>query len=158
MKNFEITTMIIEKAISELSDSERRLVDIAREATYRAYAPYSDFKVGAAIELSNGEIVSGNNQENAAFPSGLCAERTAAFYAHSTSPDAYFKSIAIAARGGNNEFIAEPISPCGACRQVLLEYEKIGGEDVKVYLAGKDKVYIVPSVKSILPLAFSEIE
>ncbi len=158
MKNLEITTMITEKAFSELSDSERRLVDIAREATYRAYAPYSDFKVGAAIELSNGEIVSGNNQENAAFPSGLCAERTAAFYAHATYPDAGFKSIAIAARGVNNEFISDPISPCGACRQVLLEYEKIGGCGVKVYLAGRDKVYILPSVKSLLPLAFSEIE
>lgn len=158
MRSFEITTVVVEKTYAELSDSERLIVDVARKATYRSYAPYSNFKVGAAILLSNGEIISGDNQENAAFPSGLCAERTAAFYAHATFPDERFAAIAIAARGVNDEFLTEPISPCGACRQVLLEYEKIGCEKVKVYLVGKNKVYILPSVKSLLPFAFTEVE
>lgn len=139
----------------ELTPEQRMLVDRAREATFRSYAPYSEFNVGAAVLLSDGEIVEGSNQENAAFPSGLCAERTACFYAHSRFPDARFVAIAIAARDKDGEFVAQPIPPCGACRQALLEYEALSGRPVQVLLAGRDKVLIVESVSALLPLSFS---
>lgn len=158
MNEIKITTMIIEKPMDELTQEERSLVDLAKEATYRSYAPYSKFYVGAAIRLSNGEIVTGANQENAAFPSGTCAERTAAYYAHSAYPNARFEAIAIAARGACGEFLTNPISPCGACRQALLEYEKLAGSDIKVLLVGRGRVYIIPSIKALLPLAFVDIE
>lgn len=134
----------------------RLLTQKAREATYKSYVPYSNFHVGAAILLDNDEIVVGNNQENAAFPSGTCAERTAAFYAHATYPGAKFLAIAIAARDTDGEFVADPISPCGACRQVLLEYETLAGNNVKVLLCADKCVYELESVKALLPLAFSE--
>ena len=156
MKQFDITVPVIEVGFDELDPSDRRLVDCAREATERSYAPYSKFHVGAAILLDNGEIVTGSNQENVAYPSGTCAERTACFYAHSRWPEARFSAIAIAARGTDGEYVADPISPCGACRQALLEYETLAGRDVRVMLAGRDRVYILPSVRSLLPLCFSE--
>lgn len=141
---------------SELSAEDKLLVDAARQATCRSYAPYSRFCVGAAILLSNGEIVTGSNQENAAYPSGTCAERTAAYYAHSAYPDAAFRAIAIAARDTSGAFTRIPTAPCGACRQALLEYETLAATDVRVILAGDDEIFILPSVKSTLPLAFSE--
>lgn len=156
MKNRPITIPLVECSYDELSDSEKELVDLSRRAYRRAYAPYSHFHVGAAILLDNGEIVTGSNQENAAYPSGICAERTAAFYAHSTWPDARFVAIAISAQGTDGLEIADPVAPCGACRQVLLEYEKLAGHDVKVLLVGRNCIYALPSVRSTLPLAFSE--
>ena len=143
MKQLTLTTHITEASIEELSPSERSLVEAAREATSRSYAPYSHFHVGAAILLDNGETVTGSNQENAAFPSGTCAERTACYYAHSRYPDSRFAAIAIAARGTDGEELAQPIAPCGACRQALLEYETLAGRDVKVILTARDKVYIL---------------
>ncbi len=151
-----ITIPLIECSYDELTDKERQLVDLSRRAYRRAYAPYSHFHVGAAILLDNGEIVTGSNQENAAYPSGICAERTASFYAHSTYPDARFVAIAISAQGTDGLEVADPVAPCGACRQVLLEYEKLAGRDVKVMLVGRDSIYCLPSVSSTLPLAFSE--
>ncbi len=142
----------------ELDAIERQLVDEARKMTYNSYAPYSKFSVGAAVLLSNGEIIPGANQENAAYPSGTCAERSAAYFAHARYPDAKFRAIAIAARDTSGNYMVNPISPCGACRQALLEYETLAGEDVKVILAGAESLYILPSVKSLLPLAFSEFE
>ncbi len=156
MKEKEIVTKIIEIGYDELDCRRRHLVDLAREATERSYAPYSRFCVGAAIELDNGEIVTGSNQENAAYPSGTCAERTAAFYAHATYPDAKFKAIAVAAISTDGKEIADPVAPCGACRQALLEYETLAQHDVEVILIGSKKIYILPSVKSTLPLAFFE--
>lgn len=156
MKTFDIVIPVREAAFDELSPLWQELVRTARKATYRSYAPYSKFHVGAAIALSNGEIVSGSNQENAAYPSGTCAERTGAFYAHSTYPDARFTAIAVAARGTDGNELQSPISPCGACRQALLEYETLAGEDIPVLLAGKDRIFIFPSVKSLLPYCFSE--
>lgn len=158
MKEFHITTRIEELSFDELSSDYARLVDRAREATYRSYAPYSHFSVGAAILLDNGEIITGCNQENAAYPSGTCAERTACFYAHASYPDSRMDTIAIAARGVDGQFLKNPISPCGGCRQALIEYENLGGKNMKVLLVGADKVYVVPSVKALLPLAFTEIE
>lgn len=156
MKEIDLTLRIEKLAYDELTAGERRLTEAARTATERSYAPYSHFRVGAAILLDNGETVEGSNQENVAFPSGTCAERSACFYAHSRYPEARFETIAIAARGTDGEFTAEPTAPCGACRQALLEYELLAGHDVPVLLAGRDFVYRVPSVRSLLPLSFTE--
>lgn len=156
MKKMDIIVPIEVLEYNELSDIESQLVNEARNATYRSYAPYSHFNVGAAIELGNGEIVAGANQENAAFSSGTCAERSACFYAHSQYPDTDFRRIAIAARDNSGEFIENPIPPCGSCRQSLLEYETIAGHDVEVLLVGREKIYRLPSIKSLLPLAFTE--
>lgn len=152
----EITIHVEETTLQRLDESDRALCREAIEATQRAYAPYSHFSVGAAIRLDNGEIVTGSNQENVAFPSGTCAERTTCYYAHSRWPEARFEAIAIAARGTDGRLTPVPTAPCGACRQALLEYEKLAGHNVRVLLVGAEVVYIVPSVSSLLPLAFSE--
>ena len=156
MRRKDITVPVTEVTFEELSDIQRRLVALARQATYRSYAPYSHFKVGAAILLDNGEIVTGSNQENAAYPSGTCAERTAAYYAHSTYPDARFVTIAIAARGTDDDEVELPLSPCGACRQALIEFEPSADEPVEVILSGARRIFILPSLRSLLPLAFTE--
>ena len=156
MKQHSVTIPYEQLSYEELTGREAELVRLAREATERSYAPYSKFCVGAAIALSNGENVVGSNQENVAYPSGTCAERSACFYAHARYPEAAFEAIAIAARGTDGEFTAEPTAPCGACRQALLEYEMLAGHKVPVLLAGRDKVYRLPSVASTLPLAFTE--
>ncbi len=156
MINKEIVIPFVEAGYQELTEADRLLVDRAREATSRSYAPYSKFNVGAAILLDNGEVVTGANQENAAFPSGTCAERTACYYAHAAFPEAKFDTIAIAAVGTDGKEVEEPCAPCGACRQALLEYEKLAGRDVRVILVGRDKMLLLPSVKSLVPLAFVE--
>ncbi len=156
MKDLTITTAIKVAKYNELDNIEQKLIDIAREATNRSYAPYSHFCVGAAILLDNGEIVAGANQENVAYPSGTCAERSACFYAHAQYPEAKFVSIAISARDTSGKEVAQPISPCGSCRQALLEYETLAGHNVKVLLSGREEIYILPSIKSLLPLAFDE--
>lgn len=156
MKDFEIKINVAVNTLENLPVEERALCEAALEATSRAYAPYSNFHVGAAILLSNGEVITGANQENAAFPSGTCAERSACFYAHARYPEAKFRVIAIAARNSSGQLTEPPTAPCGACRQALLEYETLAGAPVRVMLVGRDNVYTVPSVKSLLPLAFSE--
>lgn len=162
MKELEIKTLIRECQIDELNETDRRLVEMAKDATQRAYAPFSKYQVGAALLLDNGKIVEGSNQENAAYPSGTCAERTAVFYASSANPGIAVRKIAIAAwmdpgQGKDMEegFQAHPASPCGGCRQALLEYEHLYG-DIEVLLYGRDKTYILPSIKSLLPLAFTD--
>lgn len=156
MKNFDISVTVTVIAADQLDPDRRALFDKAREATYRSYAPYSHFSVGAVIELASHTTIAGSNQENAAYPSSLCAERTAAYYAHSSRPEDPFRRIAIAARGTDGHFTGAPISPCGACRQALLEYEKLAGQDVEVMLCGAEEVYIFPSVKSLLPYCFTD--
>lgn len=156
MNEFELKIRIISKNFDELDVTERRLVDEARRMTQNSYAPYSHFRVGAAILLDNGAVATGANQENAAFPSGTCAERSACYWAGANYPGAAFEMIAITAVAPDGTVPLEPTAPCGACRQALLEYEKLAGHDVKVLLAGRDTVYIVPSVKALLPLAFNE--
>ncbi|MDE7410830.1 MAG: cytidine deaminase [Paramuribaculum sp.] len=158
MKEFEIVIPVKAVNYDELDETDRTLVDSARQATERSYAPYSNFCVGAAILLSNGEIVTGANQENVAYPSGTCAERTACYYAHATYPDAKFKTIAIAARDTSGNEIVNPVAPCGACRQALLEYETLAGENVKVILVGSKEIFILPSVAATLPLAFTDFD
>ena len=151
MKDKVITTVIKECSYSELEPKDQYLVDTAKNATKNSYAPYSRFHVGAAILLDNGEIVMGANQENAAYPSGTCAERSACFYASAKYPDVPMKKIAIAAWTAlhtdpqsdyESGFQHHPISPCGACRQALLEYEARYG-DIEVILYGKDSIYIL---------------
>ncbi|MDE7110699.1 MAG: cytidine deaminase [Muribaculaceae bacterium] len=156
MKTFEVKAKVEELKYDELNPRELELVRLAKEATSRSYAPYSNFRVGAAILLSNGEIITGANQENAAYPSGTCAERSACYYAGATYPDAKFEAIAIAARGIDGEFVNEPCSPCGACRQALLQYELLAGKGVKTLLVGRDRIYRLESIRSILPFAFTE--
>lgn len=156
MKTLEVKTVVEEARFDELSADDMQLVELAREATYRSYSPYSHFRVGAAIRLDNGEIVVGSNQENVAYPSGTCAERSACFYAGARYPEAKFLTIAIAARDTDGNFVANPIAPCGACRQALLENEIRAGHNVRVILSGVDSVYILPSIKSLLPFAFTE--
>ena len=156
MQTKEITIPYEVLAYDELTAADAALVEAARKATARSYAPYSNFRVGAAILLDNGETVEGSNQENVAFPSGTCAERSACFYAHARYPEAKFLKIAIAARGTDGEFTAAPTAPCGSCRQALLEYEMLAGTPVAVLLAGKDRVCRLPSVAATLPFAFTE--
>ncbi len=140
----------------ELDEADRALVDASRNAISGAYAPYSRFRVGAAILLDNGVIVTGANQENVAYPSGTCAERSACYYAGAKYPEAHFERIAIAAVGTDGKPTPQPTAPCGACRQALLEYETRAGHSVPVLLAGADDIYMLPSVASLLPLAFTE--
>ncbi|MBR6202078.1 MAG: cytidine deaminase [Bacteroidaceae bacterium] len=156
MKTIELHISVLVKKEAELTSEELRLLDEARRATYRSYAPYSHFSVGAAVELTNGTIVSGSNQENAAYPSGLCAERTAVFYANSRYPEQPIRRICIVARNTEGQFLQRPISPCGACRQVLLEAEQRAKNAIEVLLYGTDGVYIISSIKDLLPLGFDE--
>jgi len=144
-------------ALDELTEEYRQLIDAALEATRRSYAPYSHFCVGAAVMLDNGVIVTGNNQENVAFPSGLCAERTALFYANSQYPEIPVKALAIAARDSSGKVPRTPISPCGACRQVMQETEKRFGRPMQILLAGAEEVIVIERASALLPLAFSDI-
>ncbi len=155
MKQINLSTKIVVCDYVELTEAEKKLIDIAKEACQRAYAIYSNFQVGAAILLDNNEILSGNNQENAAFPSGICAERTTLFYANSRYPNAKPTMMAIAAYTSNN-FTDEPITPCGACRQVILEAENRYQKPIRTLLYGQDKIYIIGSIKDLLPLSFGE--
>lgn len=139
----------------ELSTIDQQLIEKAKEQVHKAYAPYSNFRVGAAVELENGEIFAGSNQENAAYPSGLCAERVAMFYANAQFPNIPVKSIAIAAFVNDN-FLAEPITPCGSCRQVLLETEMRFESNVKVLLYGTNQTYVFENIKQLLPLCFEK--
>jgi len=157
MKNLNITAKIQICSYDELHPEEKNLIDCAKEACSRAYAPYSQFQVGAAALLANGGIVTGNNQENVAFPSGLCAERTVLFYANSQYPEQAVQSLAIAAYT-QGDFLAHPISPCGACRQVILETEMRYKNPVRIYLYGKSEIYIIEGIINLLPLAFRTID
>ncbi|WP_286008320.1 cytidine deaminase [Barnesiella viscericola] len=155
MENKNITTKIIVCSYEELNDEEKKLVDAAKEASNRSYAPYSRFQVGAAVRLAGGLLVSGSNQENAAYPSGICAERTTLFYANSQYPDRAVEALAIAAQTGG-KFIEHPTAPCGACRQVILETEERYRHPIRIYLYGTDEVYIVDSIVGLLPLCFGK--
>lgn len=148
-------TVLQYDSISELIPDDQTLVEMAVEAAGKAYAPYSRFRVGAALRLENGKIITGNNQENAAYPSGLCAERVALFYANAQYPDVPVTSIAITAFH-NGQQVKEAVYPCGSCRQVILEDEIRFGNDVKMILAGKDKIIIAESIKTLLPLHFDD--
>lgn len=143
--------------LDELNEVDRHLVEQARQATYTSYAPYSHFSVGAAVLLDNGEVVAGSNQENAAFGAGTCAERSALFYAQSHYPDQPVRAIAIAARGVDGQFTAVPISPCGICRQVLVEVQTRAQHLVRVILYGENEIWSIASVSDLMPFQFDSI-
>jgi cytidine deaminase len=140
---------------NELSATDQALLAEAKKATESAYSPYSNFCVGAALRLEDDTIMRGSNQENAAFPSGLCAERTATFSAAVQHAGKRMDAIAIVACPANSgKFV--PVSPCGACRQVLLEYEQKQGTPIRVLMGGSgDEVYVIPSAAALLPIEFS---
>lgn len=143
------------KNSKELSETEKKLFERAKQARENAYAPYSNFLVGCSVLLENGEIYSGNNQENAAFPSGLCAERTALFWIGANFPDEKIKKIFII--GGPREFSEKnpPIPPCGACRQSLMEYETKQHENIDLYFSNlNEEVIKVHSIKDLMPFYF----
>lgn len=153
MKRKKIEIDIQSFTYEELNASDRQLIDKARKTNEHSYAPYSHFYVGAAVLLDNGEIVCGSNQENAASPSGTCAERTALFYAGAKYPDQAVKAIAIAARNDTEE-TEMPVPPCGACRQVLLETEQRFHTPIRILLYGKKEILLLKSVNDLLPLSF----
>ncbi len=141
----------------ELEINDRELLDKAIEATEGSYAPYSGFNVGAAVRLSNGEVVLGANQENAAYPSGLCAERTAIFYAHSKFPNESIVAIAVVAKH-NGELTPRLTYPCGACRQVMIESQNRAGAPIKLIIGSATTVQVIDSVNGVLPFAFDNID
>lgn len=153
MEQIDINISIESYQLDELSPQDQELVQAAIEATKNAYANYSRFYVGAALRLENGKIVIGANQENAAFPSGLCAERTAVFAAQANYPDSPIETLAIAGRNEKG-VLPNPITPCGACRQVILEIEDRYKKPIKILLYGTQKIFCVRSVKDLLPLSF----
>lgn len=154
MKEIILQSKILACPYEELSEADREVVDAARAATANSYAVYSNFNVGAAVRLSNGTIVNGSNQENAAYPSGICAERTTLFWANSQYPKEPVEVLAIAAKTGGKE-LEVPIPPCGACRQVIMETEKRFGNSIRIILYGAKQCYIIEDgVKALLPLSF----
>ena len=154
MQEKKIELSFISAVLSELSDEEQQLVSNAKSAFKTAYAPYSGFLVGSSVLLENGEIINGSNQEKAAYPSGLCAERVALFYAGARYPEIKVKTIAVSVLSKNFE-INDVISPCGACRQVMAEYEDKQGQSIKVILhSPTDEVLIANTVEDLLPFMF----
>lgn len=153
MEQIDINISIESYQLDELSSQDQELVQAAIKATNNAYANYSRFYVGAALRLENGKMMIGANQENAAFPSGLCAERTAVFAAQANYPDSPIETLAIVGRNEKG-ILSDPITPCGACRQVILEIEDRYKKPIKILLYGTQKIYCVRSVKDLLPLSF----
>lgn len=139
----------------ELPEEDRELIQAARAAAQNSYSPYSHFAVGAALRLDNGCIVSGSNQENAAYPSGMCAERTALFYAGARYPGHCVTTLAIAARHPKG-WTSAPVPPCGACRQVMLETEQRSGRPMRLLLSGSEQVYVIAGIRQLLPLQFGQ--
>ena len=147
MKLYDITTTVRVYDMDELSSEDQQLVYAAKNATKSSYAPYSHFCVGAAVRLADGLVITGSNQENAAFPSGLCAERTA------HHPDTPVVALAVAAFT-QGHFLSEPIPPCGACRQVIMEVEDRYQQPIRIILYGTSGIHVVETVKALLPLYF----
>ncbi len=142
---------------NQLSESDKELLNRAIEATKGSYSPYSGFSVGAALRLSNGEILSGSNQENAAFPSGLCAERTAIFYAHANYPSENIETIAVTAVK-DGKMLPDPTFPCGACRQVMAESQMRAGKGIRVIVGGERSIIVFPAVEALLPFNFDNFK
>ena len=144
-------------SVKEMSKEDQELVKAALEAQKGSYSPYSKFQVGAALRLANGTIVKGANQENAAYPSGLCAERTAMFWASANYPDVAFDTLAIA--GADRGVLCEsPASPCGSCRQVMAEYQKKYGRPLKTIWVGSKRIRKFENVDDILPFIFDSLK
>lgn len=142
-------------SLEKLEPLEQRLVKKAKAAAKKAYAPYSNFFVGSAVLLENGEIFSGSNQENAAFPSGICAERTALFSAATAFPDVPVKTIVVTAIS-NDKFIKSPISPCGTCRQVILQTQNRYSRKIRIILYAEEKSFVLDDAGLMLPIPFDK--
>ena len=157
MKEFTHTsTFVSYDGVDELPEDVRGLMDKAIEARRKAYAPYSKFRVGAALMLDNGQVVIGSNQENAAYPSGLCAERVAVFQAGAAYPEAKIVMIAISAASDSGNTHA-PIPPCGSCRQSIAEYEFRQEKPIPIYFTGESgPVYLSKSLRDLLPFTFDK--
>ena len=156
MKELTLKSTIQVAQFDELTATEQALIEKAKESTYNSYAPYSHFHVGAAILLKNGVVIPGCNQENAAFPVGLCAERSAIFAAGAQYPDQPIVMLALAERNSAGEFLAEPASPCGSCRQVIIETETRFNQPVRILLYGTNHTYVIDGIKELMPLSFTE--
>ncbi|MFR9164896.1 MAG: cytidine deaminase [Dysgonomonas sp.] len=155
MESFDLISKVKVYTIEECNPKDKELIKSAQQATKTSYSPYSEYSVGAAVLLENGNIVNGSNQENAAYPSGLCAERTALFYANANFPDQAVTTIAIAAYN-KGDFTEDVCTPCGSCRQVLVEVETRFKRKVRILMCGKNKIYEVDSIKALLPLCFEK--
>lgn len=157
MNKIEIkTTFTSFQSVEELPQDVQSLMEKAVEVRKNAYAPYSKFRVGAALLLDNGKIALGSNQENAAYPSGLCAERVAIFHSNAIYPDAKILKMAISAASDTNPTTA-PTPPCGACRQSISEYEFKQDTPIEIYFMGETgEIYKSDSVKNLLPLSFDK--
>ncbi|MBQ3700367.1 MAG: cytidine deaminase [Prevotella sp.] len=156
MKDLAINTTIQVAQLDELTDAEQSLLQQAIEGTRRSYAPYSRFHVGAAVLLENGMTLMGCNQENAAFSAGICAERSAIFAAGVQYPDQAVLMLAIAARNEQGELLNEPVTPCGSCRQVIIETETRFKKPIRILLYGRKYVYVIDGIRQLMPLSFSE--
>ncbi|MBO7118354.1 MAG: cytidine deaminase [Bacteroidales bacterium] len=157
MKTKQLIISYLEfSSLDELPADDKELALAAIGAMKGAYAPYSNFIVGSAVRLEDGTIVTGANQENAAFPSGLCAERTAMFSAGAAYPDKAMVSIAIAG-GSGGVLDASPASPCGACRQVMAQYQTKGGKKMSIIMVGNGRILKFYRVDDLLPFIFNNI-
>lgn len=157
MKKVEINTHItVYDSLDEMKDEQVLLLASAREATFKSYAPYSNFNVGCAVKLDNGEIISGANQENAAYPACICAERVVLSAISAIHPNAKPLEMAIVAINKNKEN-TDPAAPCGECRQAIFEWEKRHNHPIRLFMRGETgRVFSVESVAELLPLAFSK--
>lgn len=155
MREYTIQSTVRVYDWEELPREDRLLIEAAKEATDGSYAPYSRFHVGAAARLKNGTIVIGSNQENVAYPSGLCAERTTLFAANAQYPDQPVLALAIAARNGDT-FLSLPITPCGACRQVISGVEQRYGHPIRILLYGTDGTHVIDGIDALLPIQFAD--
>ena len=150
------TNLIVYKSMEDLPKEDFELLKLAKKAVKSAYAPYSRFFVGAAILLENGKISIGNNQENAAYPSGLCAERVAIFHASAKYPNIPIKKIAVSV-ASKTQIINEPVSPCGGCRQVISEYEMKYDSPISIIMSGETgQIYVSDSIENLLPIMFNK--
>lgn len=155
------TTLKISSEIEVYSDEKKlpetdfNLLQLAKEAVTRAYAPYSNFFVGAAVLLGNGKIITGNNQENAAYPAGLCAERVALFYASAEYNSVPIIALAITCKA-HSKVSDRPVSPCGSCRQAIAEYEEKYEQKIRIIMSGElGEVYVCKGINQLLPLMFN---
>lgn len=156
MKERVLESKICECQPEELSSQEQTLINMAIDATRHSYAPFSHFQVGAALLLANGKTVSGCNQENAVLPAGICAERSAIFAAGAQYPDQAVTMIAIAARGTDGELTDDPVTPCGICRQVMIETETRFHRPIRILLYGRRCIFAIDGIQQLMPLSFSE--
>ena len=156
MKELNLKPIIMVCQMDELSNDEQFILSKAIEMTNNSYAKYSHFHVGAALMLEDGTVLPGCNQENAAFPAGLCAERSAIFAAGAQHPDVAPVMLAIAARDTTGQLTEEPVSPCGTCRQVMIETETRYQKPLRILLYGRNHVYVMDGIRHLMPLSFTE--